>query len=120
MQQALEQYIAAELMRGTQRHFSRLMADYLEIQMSTETQKNTMPSASSEAQKMPGSSSADSINSGFTCSSTIPITVKKVDFRDLKTGEDFRAQAQGGTDPLKGNDLAPRAETNDQSEGVGA
>jgi hypothetical protein len=46
-----------------------------------------------------GCAAEPTINSGFACSaSVLPITVKKTDFKDLKTGADYRP---GSPDTVK-------------------
>jgi ribosomal protein L12E/L44/L45/RPP1/RPP2 len=59
------------------------------------------------------------INSNLnTQSSAVPApAAKQVDYKDLKSGKDYRGQANEVTMPPQ---PAPRAETNDGDEGVGA
>lgn len=96
--QSLNQYLARAVVRGTQKHFSALHAAYL--QEKRDQMSDTL--------------------SGMTVTSQVPNPVApRVDQKNLVTGEDSRAQAQGGTNPLKGNDLPVRGETTDQ-ENAGA
>lgn len=110
----LNEYIAHAIVRGrTQKHFSSLMADFLQLEQSNMTNLNEK--LTDGLQK---DASANSMNTGS------PVNVGPIKPVDSKTlagsyPGDHRAEAQGNTNPLKGNDTAPRAETNDQ-EGAGA
>lgn len=57
------------------------------------------------------------INDNFNVqSSAVPAPIAKpVDSKDLISGQDNRAEAQGGTNPLKGNDTPVRDENNDSA-----
>jgi hypothetical protein len=89
----LHEYIAHAIMHGrTQKHFTSLQADFLQL----------------EQQIM------SDINSNLNVqSSAVPAPIAKpVDAKDLITGEDNRQEsAQGNTSALRGNDSAVRSET---------
>lgn len=94
--EAIADAIAKRIMANTRKRFSSLHSEALtEINMATET------------------------TSGMnTQSSAVPApAAKQTDFKDLKTGEDFRSQAAPAVMPPQ---PAPRAETNDELEGAGA
>ena len=76
---------------------------------------NITTSAAAKEAQTASTPSATSAN-GMSVASQIPVSVKKVDFKDLKTGEDFRSQG-AQPNPLAGNDTPVRAENND-SEGA--
>ncbi len=100
-QQCIADAIAKKIMANTRRRFSTLHAEALEeFQMSNPDNTANM-------------------NVGQNAE-VRPVTVKPTGFKTLEgsTPGDFRAQA-AQPDPLKGNDTAPRGETND-SEGAGA
>lgn len=91
--QSLPQFIAAALIKGTLRHFSRLNADYLEHQMSNDTNNFSVPSV-------------------------VPVTIKQTDYKNLKTGEDFRTQANDVVMPAQSP--VRSTDTSDELEVVGA
>jgi hypothetical protein len=58
------QFLAAALITGTQRHFSRLHADYLEITMSETTNNFTVPSVVNVSVKQTGYKTIEGCNPG--------------------------------------------------------
>jgi hypothetical protein len=94
MTQSFEQYLAASLVKGTRRKFSRLHADFLEIRMS-ETTNN------------------------MNVQTQVPAPIAKPVDRKTIEGSypgDSRSQARPAAMPPN---PAPRAQTNDELEGVG-
>lgn len=115
---AIAAIIAKRIAANTRKRFSTLHADALqEIEMSNSNDVNEQ-SGSPRDSRNPGNTSGMSVGQNSAMS---PVTVKPVDRRTLagSTPGDFRAQAQGGTDSLKGNDTPPRGETaNDENAGA--
>jgi hypothetical protein len=141
--QSLPQYLAAALIKGTRKHLSTLMGDYLEeTKMSKATSCTTtgirvgdnetsrtpiggeIPDtpqslAADSPAKLPGASGSDSINSGFTCGSQLPTLVTQpVDRRTLagSTPGDFRQSgdsARASMDQIA-NPPNPRAQMRGQ------
>jgi hypothetical protein len=120
--QSLEQYLAAALLHGTRRKFSRLTADYLEEKQTMSTNKTSCTTtglavgdneanrtpigravpndpqslAAVAPARLPSEASSDSINSGFSVTSQIPApTAKCVDADHLEGSNkgDHRAPA---------------------------
>jgi len=83
------------------------------------TPLSTNPKGSpADGQKM----RSDATGAGYTVSSQVTVgPIKPTDSKTLEGSYpgDHRTQAQGGTDPLKGNDRPVRSETSEQLEGVG-
>jgi len=120
-QQVISDYIAARIVRNRSRkHFGSLYADALqETHMSDDLSNNAAPLRANSSGPAAEGSTLPSDATSMSVSSGIPVSVKQTDYKNLKTGEDFRGQA-AQPNPLAGNDKPVRAETNDQPEGVGA
>lgn len=118
----LNQYLAAALLKGTQRKFSRLHADFLEITMSTPTDNNineqngqARPAVGRPAnvealgvKPLPGSTGVDNTTSGMSVGSQVTVgPIKPVDRKTIigSTPGDFRSQAAPAVLP---NNAGPR------------
>lgn len=102
--ETLPQYLARVLCSrtGTRKRFSMLHTLYLE------QEQHIM---------------ATNTTSGMSVSSDVPVSVKQVDHNALEganKGNHLSPNTAASADALKGNDRAPRAETNDQPKGTGA
>ena len=117
--QTLQQYIASQIIQGTRKHFGTLFADYQEITMSAVSNLNDDKKSGftrqigtpADGKTLSRDNAGSGINSGMTCTDhQVPNpSAKPVDFKNLKTGEDFRSGSADRTAfPAQ---PAPRSET---------
>src|SRR5258708_6166270 len=105
MKQSFEQYLAAALIKGTLRHFSRLHADYLQEQ---HRMNRNIPDNMRDT-----GSVTDKNNLTVPAPEAVQnFTAHRVDSKDLLTGVDTRQQAADVTMPPQ---PAVRAENNDSA-----
>lgn len=122
-------HIARRITRNkTQKHFKSLYEVALieELNMSNLNGDNLNHSYQSIGSPSDGKKQGNPGNPGSSVTSGMsalqnselrPVVVRKVDFKDLKTGADYCAK---GADAVLPPQPAPRAETNDGDEGAGA
>ena len=100
-------------MTGTRKHFSSLHADYLETRMSEVSNvndgKHVVPnrdkgSPADGVQSRANGAQGSGVTAGMACnqnSAVAPVMVRKADFKDLKSGEDFRGKAAPAAMPAQ-------------------